>query len=55
MPHNFYICYRYNVHVNFQAVQSIKSSKYIFKYITKRHDKTNATIVDENNEVKRQF
>jgi hypothetical protein len=55
MPHNFYIYYRYNAYVNLQIVQSIKSPKYIFKYIIKGHDKTNVTIVDENNEVKRQF
>jgi hypothetical protein len=55
VPHNLHIYYRYNAHVNLQAAQSIKSPKYIFKYITKGHDKANATIVDENNEVERQL
>jgi hypothetical protein len=55
MLYNLYIYYRYNAYINLQVVQSIKSPKYIFKYITKGHDKTNATIVDENNKVKRQL
>ena len=41
--------------VNLQAAQSIKSPKYIFKYITKGHDKANAKIVNEKDEVERQL
>jgi len=55
VPHNLHLCHRYNAHVNLQAAQSIKSPKYIFKYITKGHDKANATIVNENDEVERQL
>ena len=44
-----------NAHVNLQVVQSIKSPKYIFKYITKGHDKVNAKIVNEKDEVERQL
>jgi hypothetical protein len=55
VPHNLHLCHRYNAHVNLRAAQSIKSPKYIFKYITKGHDKANATIVNENDEVERQL
>jgi hypothetical protein len=41
--------------VNLQAAQSVKSPKYIFKYVTKGHNKANAKIVNENNEVERQL
>ena len=55
VPHNLHICHPYNAHVNLQAAQSIKSPKYIFKYITKGQDKANTKIVNEKDEVERQL
>jgi hypothetical protein len=53
VPHNLHVCYRYNAHVNLQAAQSIMSPKYLFKYITKGHDKANAKILNEDDEIER--
>lgn len=55
VSYNLHLCHRYNAHVNLHAAQSIKSPKYIFKYITKGHNKATATIVNEKDEVERQL
>ncbi|GBM80024.1 hypothetical protein AVEN_202537-1 [Araneus ventricosus] len=48
LPYNPYLTKKYNAHVNVEICSSIKSIKYILKYVYKGHDC--AKIVFENNE-----
>ncbi len=38
VPYNKYLCKKYGSHINVEACMSVKSVKYIFKYIYKGHD-----------------
>ncbi|XP_075188624.1 uncharacterized protein LOC142288848 [Anomaloglossus baeobatrachus] len=44
VPYNPYLLKRYNCHINVEICGSIKSVKYLFKYIYKGHDKANVEI-----------
>ncbi|XP_075194167.1 uncharacterized protein LOC142294949 [Anomaloglossus baeobatrachus] len=44
VPYNPYLLKRYNCHINVEICGSIKSVKYLFKYISKGHDKANVEI-----------
>ncbi|GBN27558.1 hypothetical protein AVEN_167654-1, partial [Araneus ventricosus] len=47
VPYNLYLTKKYNAHINVEICSSIKSIKYIFKYVYKGHDC--AKVVFENN------
>ncbi|GBN32813.1 hypothetical protein AVEN_232167-1 [Araneus ventricosus] len=47
VPYNPYLIKKYNAHINIEICSSIKSIKYIFKYVYKGHDC--AKVVFENN------
>ncbi|GBN54440.1 hypothetical protein AVEN_170934-1, partial [Araneus ventricosus] len=47
VPYNPYLTKKYNAHINVEICSSIKSIKYIFKYVYKGHDC--AKVVFENN------
>lgn len=40
VPYNPLLCKKYNAHINLEACVSIKSVKYLYKYIYKGHDAT---------------
>jgi hypothetical protein len=44
VPYNPVLLMRYNCHINVEACCSIKSIKYIYKYIYKGHDNTSFSI-----------
>ena len=57
VPYNPYLLLKYNCHINVEVCASIKSVKYLFKYVYKGHDCANVQIrhIDgslEHNEVK---
>ncbi|CAL8129145.1 unnamed protein product [Orchesella dallaii] len=45
VPYNPYLCRKYNAHINIEVCSTVKSVKYIFKYVYKGHD---AAIVQVN-------
>ena len=40
----------FNCHINVEVVSSVRSVKYLYKYVYKGRDVANITIKDENNE-----
>ena len=44
VPYNAYLCKKYQAHINVEACMSIKSVKYLFKYVYKGHDCANVEI-----------
>lgn len=49
VPYNPHFVMKYNCHINFEWCSSIKSVKYLFKYIFKGHDLANVQIKGELN------
>ncbi|ODM87033.1 ATP-dependent DNA helicase PIF1 [Orchesella cincta] len=45
VPYNPYLCQKYNAHINVEVCSTVKSVKYIFKYVYKGHD---AAVVHVN-------
>jgi hypothetical protein len=48
VPHNRYLLKRYNCHINVEVCTSIRSVKYIYKYIYKGYDCAEIQITDNN-------
>jgi hypothetical protein len=48
VPYNPYLTKKYNAHINVEACTSIKSVKYLFKYIYKGHDCANVQVTTTN-------
>jgi hypothetical protein len=48
VPYNPYLSLKYNCHINVESCASIKSVKYLFKYVYKGHDCANIRIGEEN-------
>ncbi|XP_064641931.1 uncharacterized protein LOC135496501 [Lineus longissimus] len=44
VPYNPYLTQKYNAHINLKACTSIKSVKYLFKYVYKEHDSANVQV-----------
>ncbi|XP_044019984.1 uncharacterized protein LOC122860299 [Aphidius gifuensis] len=49
VPYNPILLKTFNCHINVEIVTSIKSVKYLYKYIYKGHDKAAAQITNNNN------
>ena len=56
VPYNPFLSLRYNCHINVEVCASVKSVKYLFKYVYKGHDCANVTVQEHNtlehNEIK---
>jgi hypothetical protein len=52
VPYNPYLLWKFRCHINVESVYSIKSVKYIYKYIYKGHDRTTMEFGTCQNEVK---
>ena len=48
VPHNEYLCCKYNCHINVEVVNSVASANYITKYPTKGADKTTFRVEKTN-------
>ncbi|UYV67510.1 hypothetical protein LAZ67_5001019 [Cordylochernes scorpioides] len=46
VPYNPYLLKKFNCHINVEICASIKSVKYLFKYVYKGHDKANVAITE---------
>lgn len=58
MPHNLFLCAKYNAHINVEICSSINSVKYIYKYVYKGHDRAQVSInggLDENRDEVKSF
>nr|XP_027196773.1 uncharacterized protein LOC113791226 [Dermatophagoides pteronyssinus] len=44
VPHNPYLLLKYNCHINVEVCASIKSVKYLFKYVYKGHDAAQVNV-----------
>jgi hypothetical protein len=44
VPYNSYLIRTFNCHINVEACSSIKSVKYLFKYIYKGHDRASVAV-----------
>ncbi|XP_030759613.1 uncharacterized protein LOC115885012 [Sitophilus oryzae] len=44
VPYNPYLSLKYNCHINVEVCASVKSVKYLFKYVYKGHDDANVEI-----------
>jgi hypothetical protein len=53
VPYNSYLAQKYNAHINVEICSSVKSVKYLFKYVHKGCDMINAALVDsiQNDEI----
>jgi len=58
VPYNPYLCQKYNCHINVEICSSIRSVKYLYKYIYKGHDRVMISIenpqdriINPNNEI----
>jgi len=50
VPYNPYLTELFNCHINVEIATSIRSVKYLYKYIYKGHDRTTVSIQSEGNE-----
>ncbi|XP_030060909.1 uncharacterized protein LOC115471351, partial [Microcaecilia unicolor] len=48
VPYNPFLLLKYNCHINVEICASIKSVKYLFKYVYKGHDCANVLITEHN-------
>lgn len=49
VPYNPVLLMRYNCHINVEECSSIKSAKYLYKYIYKGHDRASYTVEPKEN------
>jgi hypothetical protein len=50
VPYNPYLLHLFNCHINVEACGSIKTVKYLFKYIYKGHDRASVAIREADKE-----
>ncbi|OXA46565.1 hypothetical protein Fcan01_18730 [Folsomia candida] len=48
VPYNPYMSLKYNCHINVESCASVKSVKYLFKYVYKGHDCANIAISEQD-------
>ncbi|KMZ62956.1 hypothetical protein ZOSMA_4310G00010, partial [Zostera marina] len=52
VPYNKYLCLKYAAHINVEICASVRSVKYLYKYVYKGHDRARMVLsVNENNEI----
>ena len=48
VPHNLYLCSKYDAHINVEICSSINSIKYVYKYVYKGHDRASLSVEKED-------
>ena len=48
VPYNAYLCLKYNCHINVEICASVKSVKYLYKYVYKGHDCASLMIKEKS-------
>ena len=51
VPYNPYLCQKYDCHINVEICSSIRSVKYLYKYVYKGHDRIMVSIGRPNDEI----
>jgi hypothetical protein len=49
VPYNPYLTLKYNAHINVELCSSVKSVKYLYKYVYKGYDSTNIEVTTDQN------
>ncbi|OBZ81898.1 hypothetical protein A0J61_10052 [Choanephora cucurbitarum] len=44
VPHNIYLCTKYDAHINVEVCSTVSAVKYIYKYVYKGYDRANVVI-----------
>ncbi|KAG2192401.1 hypothetical protein INT47_012468 [Mucor saturninus] len=44
VPHNLYLCAKYNAHINVEICTSVSAVKYLYKYVYKGHDRAMTSV-----------
>jgi len=50
VPHNLYLCTKYDAHINVEICTSVTAVKYLFKYVYKGSDRANMAVDQEGNQ-----
>lgn len=50
VPHNVYLCTKYNAHINVEVCTTLTVVKYLYKYVFKGHDCASMVLQNENGE-----
>lgn len=48
IPHNLWLCTKYNAHINVEICSTIVAVKYLFKYVYKGHDRADVNVEETN-------
>ncbi len=51
VPYNPYLCQKYDCHINVEICSSIRSVKYLYKYVYKGHDRVIISIKNSDDEI----
>jgi hypothetical protein len=51
VPYNPYLCQKYDCHINVEICSSIRSVKYLYKYVYKGQDRVIVSIADSHDEI----
>ena len=49
VPHNIYLCTKYNAHINVEVCTNFRVVKYLYKYVYKGHDRARAVLRQNGN------
>ena len=49
VPHNVYLCTKYNAHINVEVCTTLTVVKYLYKYVYKGHDRASMVMQNVNN------
>ena len=47
VPHNIYLCTKYDAHINVEICNTLTAVKYLYKYVYKGHDSASAVLQTE--------